>query len=219
MIPPKCVACGKSMDACNPMRRVHRACFTTWPERGAFTRSQFDRFTELAKSQPLAFFYRSDVLAAALAPNAKTPRQSDVHLRHVDALDHVIVSLAAWPNWLARRGPAWAESAHPDDLTLFAAAQADLRTSFPTADSILATIIVTASLARIEDERRRDAEGAQAIQDANVRARALAAAPHRVACPHCASMLDTARFVDPGDERHAYFICQNCGGSVEARQL
>jgi hypothetical protein len=32
-------------------------------------------------------------------------------------------------------------------------------------------------------------------------------------------MLDNARFVDPGDERHAYFICQSCGGSVEPRQL
>jgi hypothetical protein len=216
MIPPRCVACRKPMDACNPMRRVHRACFTVWSERGAFTRSQFDLFTELAA---LAFFYRSDVLAAAVAPNAETPLQSDVHLRHVDALDQVILSLAMWPDWLARQGRAWAASAHPDDLVLFGAAQTDLRTSFPTADSILATAVVTASLARIDDERTRDAARAQAIRDANVRARALAAGLHRVACPHCASMLDNARFVDPGDERHAYFICQSCGGSVEARHL
>ncbi|HEX7701505.1 MAG TPA: hypothetical protein VF403_12300 [Kofleriaceae bacterium] len=198
---------------------MHRACFTAWSERGAFTRTQFDLFAESAKGTAVALFYRSDVLAAAVAPNAETPRQSDVHLRHVDALDHVVVSLAVWPDWLARRGPTWAECAHPDDLILFSAAQAALRMSFPTADSILATTVVVASFTRIDDERRRDAARAQAIRDANVRARALATGPHRVACPHCASMLDNARFVDPGDERHAYFICQSCGGSVEPRHL
>jgi hypothetical protein len=215
MIPPRCVACDKSMDACNPMRRVHRACFTAWSERGAFTRSQFDLFT----AEPIALFYRSDVLAAAVTPNAETPRESDVLLRHVAALDYVVVALPVWSDWLARRGPTWAQCAHPDDLTLFGAAQADLRKSFPTADSILASAVVVASLARIDDDRRRDAARAQDIRDANVRARALAAGPHHVACPHCASKLDNARFVDPGDERHAYFICQSCGGSVEPRHL
>jgi hypothetical protein len=199
------------MGACDPSRRVHRACFTTWSERGAFTRSQFDLFTELVQSG-LAFFYRSDALAAAVVLNAETPRQSDVHLRHVDALDHVIVSLTVWPDWLARRGPAWAACAHPDDLVLFGAARADLRASFPTADSILAATTVVASLARIDDERRRDAARSQAIRDANVNARALAAA-HRFACPHCT--LANARFVDPGDERCAYFICQSCGRSSQ----
>ena len=216
MIPPRCVACDKPMDACNPMRRVHRACFTAWSERGAFTRSQFDLFTAVPN---VTFFYRSDVLAAAVDLNADAPRESGVYLRHVEALDHVIVDLVAWPEWLGQRGPTWAECAHPDDLTLFGAAQADLRQSFPTADSILASAVVVAAFARIDDERRRDAARAQEIRDANVRARALAAGPHHVACPHCASMLDNARFVDPGDERHAYFICQTCGRSVEPRHL
>jgi hypothetical protein len=98
------------MDRCDPTRRVHRECFTTWPERDAYTRGELER---LANQDGVAVVHRSDAVVAVLS-------DAVVLVRHVRALDLIIVPFEQWPDWLARREPIWSRSAHRDDLVWFA---------------------------------------------------------------------------------------------------
>ena len=197
------------MERCDPTRRVHRTCFTTWPERDSYTRDQLE---QLATYEEVAVFHRSATLVAALYVRGPELDDAIFMVRHVRALELVSVPFGEWSDWLAQREPTWGRSAHRDDLGVFATELAAL----PGVERIVAMEPVRRHVARaIADREHKRAEAMQLRSD-NDRARAMAARMHEHACPHCAAMLVDARFVEGGELRRSYFIWRACGRSFQA---
>jgi hypothetical protein len=194
------------MDRCDPTRRVHRECFTAWPERESYTRAQLE---QLATYDEVAVFYRSATLVAALCVRSPELDDALVMVRHARALDLVDIPLAAWSDWMARREPTWSRSAHRDDLALFATELVAL----PGVEQIAATEPVQRLVARVAADSDRKHAAAMQLRSDNDRARALAARLHEHACPHCATKPVDARFIEGGELRRSYFICRGCGRS------
>ena len=197
------------MERCDPTRRVHRACFTTWPEREAYTRDQFE---QLATYDEVAVFYRSATLVAALYVRAPELDDAIFSVRHIRALELVSIPFGEWSDWVAQREPTWGRSAHRDDLALFATELAAL----PGVDQIVAADPVKRHVARAAAARDRKHAEAMQLRSDNDRARAIAARLHEHACPHCAAMLVDARFIEGGELRRSYVICHACGRSITA---
>jgi hypothetical protein len=201
---------------CNPGIPVHRKCFDEWPEREAVTRAEFERFGAATDTQgKVAVFYRNASIVAALAIRTETLDHALILLRHVRALDLVVIALEAWPDWLARREPTWRCSAHVDDLGLVATELPALQAAWPSPERIVAAEPVKMVLARVALDWARKRDEELAIRRDNEHARAIAGRLRErpPGCPHCAAVLRDVRFVEGGDLSRSYFICQACGRS------
>jgi hypothetical protein len=163
--------------------------------------------------------YRSPSIVAVLAPRTEKLEDALVLLRHVRALNSIAIELQAWPDWLARRGPTWGRSAHAADLELFATELQALQAAWPTAEAIASAGPVRRLLERVaseqavESERARERDQAMLRENERVRAIAERLGERPPACPHCAAVRGDVRFIDGGELRNSYFICQECGSS------
>src|SRR5262249_52910581 len=94
-------------------------------------------------------FYRNASIVAALAIRTETLDHALVLLRHVRALDAVMIALQDWPDWSALGEPTcWDGCAH-DDLGLVATELPALQAAWPSPERIAAAEPVKMVLARV----------------------------------------------------------------------